>query len=58
MQWRMKPAICKEEEATTKELKQIHDMEVLILLDAHSLIDEGKKKAIASLMFMTEKQDG
>ena len=48
----------KGEEATNKELKQIDDIEALIHLDAHSLADEEKTKAMVSLMFLTERQDG
>ena len=48
----------KGEAATTKELKQMHDMEALIPLNVQSLTDEQKNKAMALLMFLTEKQDG
>ena len=40
---------------TVKELKQIHDMAVLFVLDASSLSEEKKRRTIASLMFLTKK---
>ena len=48
----------KEEAATSKELKQIHEMNALIPLNAEDLSEEVKKKAMASLIFLTEKRDG
>ena len=47
----------KDEQAIRKELTQLHNLEVLHLLDASQLTEEGKN-ATASLMFMTEKRNG
>ena len=47
----------KAEDATEKELAQIHNMDAL-LLDANKLSEKEKKNAIASLIFLTEKRDG
>ena len=46
------------EQATEKELVQIHNLDALQLLDPNKLTEEEKKGAIASLIFMTEKRDG
>ena len=48
----------KGKEATRKELRQIHIMDVTILLDTSSLSDKEKKRAIALLMFLTENWEG
>ena len=39
------------EEATKKELTQIHNMNAIKPLDANKLSEEEKKKAVASLIF-------
>ena len=44
--------------ATKKELKQLHHVEIFQPIDPDKLTNEEKEKAIASLMFLTEKQDG
>ena len=41
----------KREAATAKELKQIHGIDALIPLKAKELLEEEKKKAMASLFF-------
>ena len=46
-----------EEAARTKELKQIHEMDALIPLEAEELSEE-EKKAVVSSMLLTEKRDG
>ena len=46
------------EEATTKELKQLHEMDAFIPLNPSTLTQEQKERAIASLIFLTEKRDG
>ena len=46
------------EEATQKESQQLHDMETFEPVDPKILTYEEKRKAIASLMFLTEKRDG
>ena len=48
----------KGKNATTKELRQSHNMDALIPLDASSLSDEERKMVIALLMFLTQKWDG
>ena len=48
----------KGEHATKKELKQLHDMATFEPVDSKNLTEEEKCKAIASLMFLTEKRDG
>ena len=47
----------RDEHATKKELKQLHDMATFEWIDSTNLTVEEKVK-IASLMFLTEKQDG
>ena len=42
-------------EAVTRELKQIHDLQMFIPMDANALTEEEKKRAIPLLMFLTEK---
>ena len=37
---------------------QFHNMDALMLLDAETPSEEEKKKAIASLIFLTGKRDG
>ena len=44
--------------AITKELKQLHDMETYIPVDAKSLSKHQHAEALSSLIFLTEKQDG
>ena len=46
------------EEATTKELKQIHEMGTYQPMDATKLTQKGKMEALYSLVFITEKRDG
>jgi hypothetical protein len=46
------------EAAVTKELKQLHDMITFFPMDPNELTAEQKRKAIASLMFLTEKRNG
>ena len=46
------------ENATKKELKQLHDMATIQPVDAEMPMEAEKEKAIASLMFFTEKHDG
>ena len=46
------------EEAMQKELQQLHYMETFEPVDLKMLTYEGRKKVIASLMFLTEKHDG
>ncbi len=41
----------------TKELKQMHDMEVFRPVERESLSKEERMKAVASLMFLKEKRD-
>ena len=41
----------KGEEASEKELTQTHKMDALRLIDANSLSDDEKKKAVASMIF-------
>ena len=48
----------KAEEATTKELTQLHDMETFIPVDGNKLSYEDRKEALNSLLFITEKRDG
>jgi hypothetical protein len=45
-------------EATTKELKQIHDMGTYQPLDATKLTKKERMEALSSLLFITEKKDG
>ena len=40
----------------SQELKQIHDLQTFITMDADSLKEEEKQKAIPLLMFFTEKR--
>ena len=47
----------KGEEAAEKEPTQIHNMDALKPIDANSLSEEEKKRAIASSFFLTEKRD-
>ena len=44
--------------AITKELKQLHDMETYIPVDAKSLSMHQHAEALSSLIFLTEKCDG
>ena len=44
------------EEATEKELAQIHNMNAIKPLDPGKLSDEKKKNATVSLIFLTEKK--
>ena len=46
------------EYATKKELKQLHDMATFEPVDINKLTKEEKQKAIASLMLLSEEQDG
>ena len=46
------------EEATTEELRAIHDMGTYEPLDASKLTREDKRDALESLLFVTEKRDG
>ena len=48
----------KAEEATVKELKQIHDMDTYTPLDPKTLTKEEKNKALSALFFLTEKRNG
>jgi hypothetical protein len=41
----------------TKELTQMHDMNVFRPIEAESLTYNEKKKALSSLMFFKEKRD-
>ena len=41
----------------TKELTQMHDMNVFCLIEVESLTYDKKKKALSSLMFLKEKRD-
>ena len=43
------------EEATQKELQQLHNMETFEPVDPEMLIYNDEKKAIASLMLLTNK---
>ena len=43
---------------TKKELLQIHNMDAIIPLDAETFLKDGKKRAMASLIFLTEERDG
>ena len=45
-------------EATTKELKQIHDIGTYQPLDAIKLTKKERMEALSSLLFITEKKDG
>ena len=47
----------KGEAGVTKELKQMHDMDVFRPVERESLSKEEKAKAVASLMFLKEKRD-
>ena len=40
----------------TKQLKQTHDLQMFIPMDANAVTEEDKQKAIPLLMFFTEKQ--
>ena len=44
--------------AVTKELKQLHDMEIYIPVDAKSLSKCQHAETLSSLIFLTEKCDG
>jgi hypothetical protein len=46
------------EEATTKELTQLHDMVTFIPMDPTKLSRADRLKALSSLMFLIEKRDG
>ena len=46
------------EEATVKELKQIHDMDTYTPLDPKTLSQEEKNKALSALLFLAAKRDG
>ena len=46
------------DEAVSKELNQIHDMETYTPLDPTSLSGHEKKQALNALLFLTEKRDG
>ena len=46
------------EEATTKELKQIHDMGTYQPLDATKITKKERMEALSSLLFITERRDG
>ena len=48
----------KGEEATLKELKQIHDMDTYTPIAASDLTYEQKRKALSALFFLTEKRNG
>ena len=41
--------------AVIRELKQIHDLQMFIPINANALTEEEKQKAIPLLMFATEK---
>ena len=45
-------------EATTKELKKIHDMGTFEPLDSTKLTKKERIEAVSSLLFITEKKDG
>ena len=45
-------------EAVTKELTQLHDMKMWIPKNSIKLTKKQRAKALRSLMFLTEKQDG
>ena len=44
--------------AVPKELTQIHDMETYEPVDPKTMTYEDRKKALASLLFITEKRNG
>ena len=48
----------KAEDATLKELQQIHDMATYTPMDPKELTKEEKAKALSALFFLTEKRDG
>ena len=47
----------KGEAGVTKELTQMHDMNVFCPIEVESLTKDEKKKALSSLMFLKEKMD-
>jgi hypothetical protein len=47
----------KGEAGVTKELTQMHDMNVFRPIEGESLTYDEKKKALLSLMFLKEKRD-
>jgi len=47
----------KVEAGATKELTQMHDMNVFCPIEVESLTYDEKKKALSSLMFLKEKRD-
>lgn len=44
------------EQAVTKELSQLHNMNTMVPLDATKLTAKQKRRAVSSLMFLKEKQ--
>ena len=48
----------KGKESVSKELQQIHDMNVYTPVHAHMLTREERKKALSSLVFLTKKRCG
>ena len=47
----------KGEAGVTKELTQMHNMNVFRPIELKSLTNDDKKKALSSLMFLKEKRD-
>ena len=48
----------KSNHAVSKELDQIHQMEMYIPMDAKQLTNEQRQKALNALLFLTQKRDG
>ncbi len=62
VQYNLKPGLRKfgsrEEEATVKELSQLHIMDTWMPMEASKLSCEQRMHALSSLLFLKEKQTG